>query len=83
MTHINHYQEVSPDMAAAVKKITSTASRYVTRRAAEPCQRPLPHPGRDLQANVLDRRASLYLLQCHKEKGLYNFIHPYRWARST
>jgi hypothetical protein len=32
MTHINHYQEVTADLAAAVKKITGTASQSATRQ---------------------------------------------------
>lgn len=77
MTHINHYQEITEDLAAAVKRIRNHGftirnqtvflnhvnDYYVT--LAETSRRMFwigVHP--------------YYLLQCHKEKGIVHFIAP-------
>jgi lysine 2,3-aminomutase len=77
MTHINHYQEVTEDLAEAVRKITrhgftirnqTVLLNHVNdhyRHLAETFRRMFwigVHP--------------YYLLQCHKEKGIVHFITP-------
>ena len=77
MTHINHYQEITADLAAAVQRIhahgftvrnQTVLLNHVNdyfRTLAETFRRMLwigVHP--------------YYLLQCHKEKGIMHFISP-------
>jgi lysine 2,3-aminomutase len=77
MTHINHYHEVTEDMAAAVKKITKHG--FTIRN-----QTVLLNHINDYYKTLAETFRRMfwigvhpyYLLQCHKEKGIVHFITP-------
>ena len=77
MTHINHYYEITEDMAAAVRKIRNHG--FTIRN-----QTVLLNHVNDYYKTLAEtfRRMSwigvhpYYLLQCHKEKGIVHFITP-------
>lgn len=77
MTHINHYQEITEDMAEAVRKINRHG--FTIRN-----QTVLLNHVNDYFKTLAEtfRRMSwvgvhpYYLLQCHKEKGIVHFITP-------
>ncbi|HSO89099.1 MAG TPA: KamA family radical SAM protein, partial [Draconibacterium sp.] len=77
MTHINHYQEITKDMAAAVKKITNHG--FTIRN-----QTVLLNHVNDYYKTLAETFRRMfwigvhpyYLLQCHKEKGIVHFITP-------
>jgi len=77
MTHINHYQEITPDLAAAVKKIRNHG--FTIRN-----QTVLLNHVNDYYKSLAETFRRMfwigvhpyYLLQCHKEKGIVHFITP-------
>ncbi len=77
MTHINHYQEVTEDMAKAVKKIRNHG--FTVRN-----QTVLLNHVNDYYKTLAETFRRMfwigvhpyYLLQCHKEKGIVHFIVP-------
>jgi lysine 2,3-aminomutase len=77
MTHINHYHEVTEDLAAAVKKITKHG--FTIRN-----QTVLLNHVNDYYKTLAETFRRMfwigvhpyYLLQCHKEKGIVHFITP-------
>ena len=77
MTHINHYHEVTEDLAAAVKKITKHG--FTIRN-----QTVLLNHINDYYKTLAETFRRMfwigvhpyYLLQCHKEKGIVHFITP-------
>lgn len=77
MTHINHYQEITEDLAEAVRKINRHG--FTIRN-----QTVLLNHVNDYFKTLAEtfRRMSwvgvhpYYLLQCHKEKGIVHFITP-------
>ncbi|MBE0679010.1 MAG: KamA family radical SAM protein, partial [Bacteroidales bacterium] len=77
MTHINHYQEVTADMAAAVKKITMNGftirNQTVLLNHVNDHYRTLAETFRRMFWIGVH---PYYLLQCHKEKGIVHFITP-------
>jgi len=77
MTHINHFQELTEDLAMAVKRITSHG---FTIRNQTVLLNHINDTYRIL-AETFRRMFWLgvhpyYLLQCHKEKGIVHFITP-------
>ncbi len=77
MTHINHYQEITEDLAAAVKKIRQHGFAIRNQTVL------LNHVNDYFQTLAETFRRMLwigvqpyYLLQCHKEKGIVHFIAP-------
>jgi lysine 2,3-aminomutase len=77
MTHINHYQEITPDLAAAVKKITSHGFTVRNQTVL------LNHVNDNFRTLAETFRRMFwigvhpyYLLQCHKERGIVHFITP-------
>jgi len=77
MTHINHYQEITIDLAAAVKKIRNHG--FTIRN-----QTVLLNHVNDYYKTLAETFRRMfwigvhpyYLLQCHKEKGIVHFITP-------
>jgi len=77
MTHINHYHEITEDLAAAVKKIHSHGFTIRNQTVL------LNHVNDYYKSLAETFRRMLwigvhpyYLLQCHKEKGIVHFITP-------
>lgn len=77
MTHINHFQEITQEMARAVKKIRDHGFAIRNQTVL------LKHVNDDFQilAETFRRMFWIgvhpyYLLQCHKEKGIIHFITP-------
>jgi len=77
MTHINHYQEVTADLAAVVKKITmhgfTIRNQTVLLNHVNDHYRTLAETFRRMFWIGVH---PYYLLQCHKEKGIVHFITP-------
>lgn len=77
MTHINHYQEITEDMAVAIKKIRKHG--FTIRN-----QTVLLNHVNDYYKTLAETFRRMfwigvhpyYLLQCHKEKGIAHFITP-------
>jgi len=77
MTHINHYQEITEELAGAVKKIKSFG--FTVRN-----QTVLLNHVNDYYKTLAETFRRMlwigvhpyYLLQCHKEKGIVHFITP-------
>jgi lysine 2,3-aminomutase len=77
MTHINHYQEITRQMAVAVKKIRTHG--FTIRN-----QTVLLNHVNDYYKSLTETFRRMfwigvhpyYLLQCHKEKGIVHFITP-------
>ncbi len=77
MTHINHYHEITKDLAVAVKKITMHG--FTIRN-----QTVLLNHVNDYYKTLAETFRRMfwigvhpyYLLQCHKEKGIVHFITP-------
>lgn len=77
MTHVNHHQEITRDMAAAVKRIND---RGFTIRN----QTVLLNHVNDYYKTLAETFRRMfwigihpyYILQCHKEKGIVHFITP-------
>lgn len=77
MTHINHYHEITEDLAAAVKKIIKHG--FTIRN-----QTVLLNHVNDYYKTLAETFRRMfwvgvhpyYLLQCHKEKGIVHFITP-------
>ena len=77
MTHINHYHEITKDLAAAVKKIRDHG--FTIRN-----QTVLLNHVNDYYKTLAETFRRMfwigihpyYLLQCHKEKGIVHFITP-------
>jgi lysine 2,3-aminomutase len=77
MTHINHYHEITKDLAVAVKKIISHG--FTIRN-----QTVLLNHVNDYYKTLAETFRRMfwigvhpyYLLQCHKEKGIVHFIAP-------
>lgn len=77
MTHVNHYQEITEDLAKAVKKIRKHG--FAIRN-----QTVLLNHVNDYYKTLAETFRRLfwigihpyYLLQCHKEKGIVHFITP-------
>ena len=77
MTHINHYHEITPDLAAAVKKIRdhgfTIRNQTVLLNHVNDYYRTLAETFRRMFWIGVH---PYYLLQCHKEKGIVHFITP-------
>lgn len=77
MTHINHYQEITRDLAAAVKKITrhgfTIRNQTVLLNHVNDHYRTLAETFRRMFWIGVH---PYYLLQCHKERGIVHFITP-------
>jgi lysine 2,3-aminomutase len=77
MTHINHYQEVTTDLAAVVRKITSHGftirNQTVFLNHVNDHYRTLAETFRRMFWIGVH---PYYLLQCHREKGIVHFISP-------
>jgi lysine 2,3-aminomutase len=77
MTHINHYHEITEDLAAAIKKIRKHG--FTIRN-----QTVLLNHVNDYYKTLAETFRRMfwigvhpyYLLQCHKEKGIVHFITP-------
>ena len=77
MTHVNHYHEITEDMAAAVRKIRNHG--FTIRN-----QTVLLNHVNDYYKTLAETFRRMfwagihpyYLLQCHKEKGIVHFITP-------
>jgi lysine 2,3-aminomutase len=77
MTHVNHYQEITEDLALAVKKIRKHG--FTIRN-----QTVLLNHVNDYYKSLAETFRRMfwigihpyYLLQCHKEKGIVHFITP-------
>lgn len=77
MTHINHYQEITADLAAAVQRIR--AHGFTVRN-----QTVLLNHVNDYYRTLAETFRRMfwigvhpyYLLQCHKERGIVHFITP-------
>ncbi|MDO9567336.1 MAG: KamA family radical SAM protein [Candidatus Desulfaltia sp.] len=77
MTHLNHYQEITEDLALAVKKIRNHG--FTIRN-----QTVLLNHVNDYYKTLAETFRRMfwigiqpyYLLQCHKEKGIVHFITP-------
>ncbi len=77
MTHINHYHEITEDLAVAVKKINNHGYSIHNQTVL------LNHINDYFKTLAETFRRMLwigihpyYLLQCHKEKGIVHFITP-------
>ncbi len=77
MTHINHYQEITEDLANAVKKIRKHGFTIRNQTVL------LNHVNDYYKTLAITFRRMFwigihpyYLLQCHKEKGIVHFITP-------
>lgn len=77
MTHINHFQEITEDLAAAVRKITSHGftirNQTVLLNHVNDHYRTLAETFRRMFWIGVH---PYYLLQCHKERGIVHFITP-------
>lgn len=77
MTHINHYHEITPDLAAAAKKIRdhgfTIRNQTVLLNHVNDYYRTLAETFRRMFWIGVH---PYYLLQCHKEKGIVHFITP-------
>ncbi|MFZ2287129.1 MAG: KamA family radical SAM protein [Bacteroidales bacterium] len=77
MTHINHFQEITADLAAAVKKIISHGftirNQTVLLNHVNDAYRTLAETFRRMFWIGVH---PYYLLQCHKERGIVHFITP-------
>ncbi len=77
MTHINHFQEITEDLAIAVKKINShgftVRNQTVLLNHVNDTYRILAETFRRMFWVGVH---PYYLLQCHKEKGIAHFITP-------
>ncbi len=77
MTHINHYQEITEDMHAAIKRIRkhgySIRNQTVLLKHVNAYFKTLATTFRRMFWMGVE---PYYLLQCHKEKGLMHFITP-------
>lgn len=77
MTHINHYQEITKDLAAAVKRIRdhgfTIRNQTVFLNHVNDYYRTLAETFRRMFWIGVH---PYYLLQCHKEKGIVHFITP-------
>ena len=77
MTHINHYQEITADLAVAVKKITmhgfTIRNQTVLLNHVNDHYRTLAETFRRMFWIGVH---PYYLLQCHKERGIVHFITP-------
>lgn len=77
MTHINHYQEITPELAAAAKKIRehgfTIRNQTVLLNHVNDYYRTLAETFRRMFWVGIH---PYYLLQCHKEKGIVHFITP-------
>ncbi|MDP3913397.1 MAG: KamA family radical SAM protein [Bacteroidota bacterium] len=77
MTHINHFQEITEEMAKAVKKITSHGftirNQTVLLNHVNDTYRILAETFRRMFWIGVH---PYYLLQCHKERGIVHFITP-------
>lgn len=77
MTHVNHYHEITPDFAAAVKRIRDHG--FTIRN-----QTVLLNHVNDYFKTLAETFRRMfwvgvhpyYLLQCHKEKGIVHFVTP-------
>jgi lysine 2,3-aminomutase len=77
MTHINHHQEITPELAAAVSRITRHGFTIRNQTVL------LNHVNSSYKSLAETFRRMLwigvhpyYLLQCHKERGIVHFITP-------
>jgi len=77
MTHINHHQEITADLAAAVERIRSHGFTIRNQTVL------LNHVNSSYKSLAETFRRMFwvgvhpyYLLQCHKEKGIVHFITP-------
>lgn len=77
MTHINHYQEITPDLANAVKRIRmhgfTIRNQTVFLNHVNDYYKTLAETFRRMFWIGVH---PYYLLQCHKEKGIVHFISP-------
>jgi lysine 2,3-aminomutase len=77
MTHINHFQELTEDLAVAVKRITSHSftirNQTVLLNHVNDTYRVLAETFRRMFWVGVH---PYYLLQCHKERGIVHFITP-------
>jgi len=77
MTHINHYQEITADLAAAVRMITmhgfTIRNQTVLLNHVNDHYRTLAETFRRMFWIGVH---PYYLLQCHKERGIVHFITP-------
>lgn len=77
MTHINHFQEITKDLAMVVKKITghgfTIRNQTVLLNHVNDTYRILAETFRRMFWIGVH---PYYLLQCHKEKGIVHFITP-------
>lgn len=77
MTHINHYQEITNDLAIAVKKIRkhgfTIRNQTVLLNHVNDYYRTLAETFRRMFWIGIH---PYYLLQCHKERGIVHFITP-------
>src|SRR5665648_63436 len=77
MTHINHFQELTEDLAMAVKRITAAGftirNQTVLLNHVNDAYRILAETFRRMFWVGVH---PYYLLQCHKEKGIVHFITP-------
>lgn len=77
MTHINHYQEITEDLALAVKKIRyhgfTIRNQTVLLNHVNDYYKTLAETFRRMFWIGIH---PYYLLQCHKEKGIMHFITP-------
>ncbi|MDP2723744.1 MAG: KamA family radical SAM protein [Bacteroidales bacterium] len=77
MTHINHYQEITEEMHAAIKRIRShgysVRNQTVLLKHVNAYYKTLATTFRRMFWAGVE---PYYLLQCHKEKGLMHFITP-------
>ena len=77
MTHINHYQEITEDLHAAIQRIRShgysVRNQTVLLKHVNAYYKTLATTFRRMFWAGVE---PYYLLQCHKEKGLMHFITP-------
>lgn len=77
MTHVNHYQEITEDLARAVKRINrhgfTIRNQTVLLNHVNDSYRSLAETFRRMFWIGIH---PYYLLQCHKEKGITHFIVP-------
>ena len=77
MTHINHFQEITPDLAKAIKKINqqgfTVRNQTVLLNHVNDSYRVLAETFRRMFWVGVH---PYYLLQCHKERGIVHFITP-------
>lgn len=77
MTHVNHYQELTEELASAVKRITmhgfTVRNQTVLLNHVNDHYRTLAETFRRMMWTGIH---PYYLLQCHREKGIVHFITP-------